>query len=102
MEFYKNDLQARRCMIKWRKSQRRGGLPVEGFILAAQGFTILALGLVLVVLILILRVQVYGFPRSRVTAPSIVLPIILMAFGLLFFGFGLYKALMMMVAKGGG
>jgi len=73
---------------------------LQGLIIAAQGFTILALGLVLLVLILILRVQVYGFPRSRVTAPSIVLPIILMAFGLLFFGFGLYKALMLMITKG--
>jgi len=75
---------------------------MEGFIIAAQGFNIFALGLVLFVLILILRVQVYGFPRSRVTAPSIVLPIILMACGLLFFGFGLYKALMLLVTRAGG
>jgi len=75
---------------------------MEGFIIAAQGFNIFALGLVLFVLILILRVQVYGFPRSRVTAPSIVLPIILMASGLLFFGFGLYKALMLLVTHAGG
>ncbi|MBC7327784.1 hypothetical protein H5T87_06680 [bacterium] len=73
---------------------------MEGFLIAAQGFTILSLGLVLLVLILILRVQVYGFPRSRVTAPSIILPIILIAFGLFFFGLGLYRALIIIVTKG--
>jgi len=74
---------------------------MEGFLIAAQGFNIFALGLVLLVLILILRVQVYGFPRSRVTAPSIVLPLIIMACGLFFFGFGLYKALMFLLIQGG-
>ncbi|MEM0011421.1 MAG: hypothetical protein QXT84_07000 [Candidatus Bathyarchaeia archaeon] len=73
---------------------------MEGFVIAAQGFTILSLGFVLLVLILILRVQVYGFPRSRVTAPSIVLPLIIMAFGLFFFGYGLYKALIFLITHG--
>ncbi len=76
-------------------------MELEGFILAAQGFTILSLGLVIWVLILILRVQVYVSPRSRVTAPSIVLPVILMAFGLLFFGYGLYKALLLLITQSG-